>query len=62
MTLEQFKAANNGEAKPGMRVSHPIYGAGNVLKLAQGQSAFVQFETPRSDKMEVLAVSLGVCS
>lgn len=62
MTFKQFKEMNNGEARIGHRVIHPIYGAGNVLKLAQGRFAWVYFEKPRSSNMAVLAVSLGVCS
>jgi hypothetical protein len=62
MTLEEFKKSNNGEAKPGQPVSHPIYGAGRILKLAEGRFAWVHFNAPHSDRMAVLAVSLGVCS
>jgi hypothetical protein len=61
MTLEEFKATNNGEALRGQRVTHPIYGPGNVLKLARHCFAWVAFDTPRTDRMAVLAVSLGVC-
>lgn len=63
MTIDQFKAAYPSNQIPQSgRVSHPIYGAGQVLRsTGRGAFHFVRFDVPRSDRMQVLAVSLNVC-
>lgn len=62
MTREEFDKSNTGGTSLGQRVTHPIYGPGRVLKLAKGRFAWVNFDVPRTDRMAVLAVSLGVCA
>ena len=49
-----------------MRVNHPIYGPGTVVRAAAGVFAYVKFDratnVSSSVGKDVLAVSLNVCS
>lgn len=44
-----------------MRIVHPVYGRGTVVRAAQGPFRYVAFDNPRNERMAVLAVIINVC-
>ena len=62
MTFKEFKASQSADVKIMQRISHPIYGAGNMLKPANAHPfIWCLFDNPHSKRMQVLAVSANVC-